>query len=90
MFRLNGAGMEMRSQLGKRGAVILQASEAQNVTICVTCPCAGSVGMLPFSVLKISLAGINTGTFPSVEDNRNPAGVVFLLFGIKKEPKVLI
>lgn len=79
----------MHSQLGKKGAAILQASEAQTVTICITRPCAGSVGMLSFSIRKISLAGINTGTFPSIEDNRKPAGVVFLLFDIKKSLRYL-
>lgn len=73
--------MEIHSQLGKRGAVILQASEAQNVTTCVTCPCAGPAGMLPFSILlKVSLAGISTGAFPSIEDNRNQ--LVFFSFSL--------
>lgn len=59
------------------------ASEAQNVTTCVTCPCAGPAGMLPFSILQISLAGIRTGASPSIEDDRKPTGVLFLLFDIK-------
>ena len=54
------------------------------MTTCVTCPCAGPAGMFPFSVLlKISLAGISTGASPSIEDNRKPTGVLFLLFDIK-------